>query len=152
MKQTTLNNRNDYITRIDTDPDSIDDDQIKSNLRMKTIHTTIVQRHLRDRPNNKILDRPPPDIDKSEETLTRPTRRRLAQLRTNKSPLLRQYLHKIDPTNYPTEDCPLCRAGPHDTRHLFDCTEVPTDLTTLDLWTNPCRVAALLDTWGEKLG
>ena len=150
MKQTTLNNRNDYITRIDTDPDSIDDDQIKSNL--KTIHTTIVQRHLRDRPNNKILDRPPPDIDKSEETLTRPTRRRLAQLRTNKSPLLRQYLHKIDSTNYPTEDCPLCRAGPHDTRHLFNCTEVPTDLTTLDLWTNPCGVADLLDAWEEKLG
>ena len=63
MKQTTHNNRTDYITRIDTDPDSIDDDQVKTNL--KTIHTTIVQRHLHDRPINKVLDRQPPDIDKS---------------------------------------------------------------------------------------
>ena len=150
MKQTSLNNRNSYITRIDTDPDSVDDDQIKSNL--KTIHTTIVQRHLRDRPNNKLLDRPPPDIDKSEETLIRPTRRRLAQLRTDKSPLLRQYLHKIDPTNYPTEDCPLCRSGPHDTRHLFNCTELPTDLTIIDMWTNHRGVEDLLAAWEARLG
>ena len=150
MKQTTLNNSSNYPTRIDTDPDHVDEDQIKTNL--KTIHTTIVQRHLRDRPINKVLDRPPPDIDKSEATLTRPTRRHLAQLRTNKSPLLRQYLHKIDPTNYPTEDCPLCRAGPHDTWHLFACPEVPTDLTTSDLWLNPHGVADLLAVWGEKLG
>ena len=117
-----------------------------------SVVTTIVQQHLRDRPNNKLLGRPPPDIDKSEETLARPTRRRLAQLRTEKSPLLRQYLHKIDPTNYPTEDCPLCRSGPHDTRHLFTCTELPTDLTLIDLWANPRGVGDLLAAWEERLG
>ena len=149
MKQTTLNNHNNYTTRIETNPNTVDDDDIKTNL--KTIHTTIVRDHLRDRPNNKILNRQAPDIDQDEETLPRQTRRRLAQLRTNKSPFLRQYLHKIDPDAHPTDDCPLCGVAPHDTPHLFSCPELPTDLTTDDLWTNPCGVADLLAAWGGKL-
>ena len=149
MKQTTLNNRHDYSIRIETDPSTVDHDDIKTNL--KTIHTTIVSDHLRDRPVNKILNRQAPDIDKDEETLPRQTRRRLAQLRTNKSPLLRQYLNKIDSRTYPTDEWPLCGVSPHDTPHLFDCTELPTDLTTEDLWTNPRGVADLLAAWEEKL-
>ena len=149
MKQTTFNRNNNYTVQIDTDPNTVDEDTTKTNL--KTIHTTIVRNHLRDRPDNKVLNRQAPDIDQTEETLPRQTRRRLAQLRTNKSPLLRQYLHKIDPVTYATDECPLCKATPHDTRHLFNCTEVPTDLTARDLWTNPLGVAALLDTWGEML-
>ena len=150
MKRTTLNNRHDYTTRIETDPNTVDQDDIKTIL--KTIHTTIVRDHLRDRPVNKILNRQAPDIDQDEETLPRQTRRRLAQLRTNKSPFLRQYLHKIDSGTYPTDECPLCGVSPHDTPHLFDCTELPTDLTTGDLWTNPVGVAGLLAAWGERLG
>ena len=124
-----------YTTWIDTDHSTVDNDSIKTNL--KTIHTTIVRDHLWDRPDNKILSRQAPDVDQDEETLPRLTRRRLAQLSTNKPPFLRQYLHKIDIITHPSDECPLCGASPHDTPHLFDSTELPTDLTTDDLWTNP---------------
>ena len=52
--------------------------------------------HLATRGKNKILRTPPPHTSSSEERLpclTRPTR---AQLRTNKSPFLKSYLHKVD--------------------------------------------------------
>ena len=136
---------------IDPDPThAIDENTIKRN--MKTIHTTIVQDHLSNRPINKLLNRPPPDIDKKEETLPHSTRRKLSQLRTNKSPLLMTYLHKIDPANHPAANCPLCNAPNHDSLHLFNCPDIPTTLTVWDLWTDPVGVAALLDVWGEKLG
>ena len=136
---------------VDPDPThAIDENTIKRN--MKTIHTTIVQDHLSNRPINKLLNRPPPDIDKKEETLSHSTRRKLSQLRTNKSPLLMTYLHKIDPANHPAANCPLCNDPNHDSLHLFNCPDIPTTLTVWDLWTNPVGVAALLDVWGEKLG
>ena len=117
---------------------------------MKTIHTTIVQDHLSNRPINKLLNRPPPDIDKKEETLPHSTRRKLSQLRTNKSPLLMTYLHKIDPANHPAANCPLCNDPNHDSLHLFNCSVIPTTLTVWDLWTDPVGVAALLDVWGRS--
>ena len=120
---------------------------IKRN--MKTIHTTIVQDHLINRPINKLLNRPPPDIDKKEETLPHSTRRKLSQLRTNKSPLLMTYLHKIDPANHPAANCPLCNDPNHDSLHLFNCPDIPTTLTVWDLWTDPVGVAALLMCGGE---
>ena len=142
---------NQYTLNIDPDPShAIDENTIKRN--MKTIHTTIVQDHLNNRPINKLLNRPPPDIDKKEETLPHSTRRKLSQLRTNKSPLLMTYLHKIDPANHPAANCPLCNDPNHDSLHLFNCPDIPTTLTVLDLWTDPVGVAALLDVWGEKLG
>ena len=119
---------------------------------MKTIHTTIVQDHLNNRPINKLLNRPPPDIDKKEETLPHSTRSKLSQLRTNKSPLLMTYLHKIDPANHPAANCPLCNDPNHDSLHLFNCPDIPTTLAVWDLWTDLVGVAALLDVWGEKLG
>ena len=93
-----------------------------------------------------------PDIDKKEETLPHSTRRKLSQLRTNKSPLLMTYLHKIDPANHPAANCPLCNDPNHDSLHLFNCPDIPTTLTVWDLWTDPVGVAALLDMWREKLG
>ena len=117
---------------------------------MKTIHTTIVQDHLNNRPINKLLNRPPPDIDKKEETLPLSTRRKLSQLRTNKSPLLMTYLHKIDPANHPAANCPLCNDPNHDSLHLFNCPDILTTLTVWDLWTDPVGVAALLDVWGRS--
>ena len=39
-------------------------------------------------------------------------------------------------------ECPDCKESPHDTQHLFNCTEKPTILTTYSLWTQP-REAAL---------
>ena len=119
---------------------------------MKTIHTTIVQDHLNNRLINKLLNRPPPDIDKKEETLPHSTRRKFSQLRTNKSPLLMTYLHKINPANHPAANCPLCNDPNHDSLHLFNCPDIPTTLTVWDLWTDPVGVAALLDVWWEKLG
>ena len=116
---------------------------------MKTIHTTIVQDHLSNRPINRLLNRPPPDIDKKEETLPHSTRRKLSQLRTNKSPLLMTYLHKIDPANHPAANCPLCNDPNNDSLHLFNSPDITTTLTVWDLWTDPVGVAALLDVWGE---
>ena len=151
LKKKTIFNNYQYTLNIDPDPThAIDENTIKRN--MKTIHTTIVQDHLSNRPINKLLNRPPPDIDKKEETLPHSTRRKLSQLRTNKSPLLMTYLHKIDPANHPAANCPLCNDPNHDSLHLFNCPDIPTTLTVWDLWTNPVGVAALLDVWGEKLG
>ena len=151
LKKKTIFNNNQYTLNIDPDPThAIDENTIKRN--MKTIHTTIVQDHLNNRPINKLLNRPPPDIDKKEETLPHSTRRKLSQLRTNKSPLLMTYLHKIDPANHPAANCPLCNDPNHDSLHLFNCPDIPTTLTVWDLWTDPVGVAALLDVWGEKLG
>ena len=84
--------------------------------------------------------------------LTDCNRRKLSQLRTNKSPLLMTYLHKIDPASHPAANCPLCNDPNHDSLHLFKCPDIPTTLTVWDLWTDPVGVAALLDVWGEKLG
>ena len=149
LKKKTIFNNNQYTLNIDPDPThAIDENTIKQN--MKTIHTTIVQDHLSNRPINKLLNRPPPDIDKKEETLPHSTRRKLSQLRTNKSPLLMTYLHKIDPANHPAANCPLCNDPNHDSLHLFNCPDIPTTLTVWDLWTDPVGVAALLDVWGRS--
>ena len=79
------------------------------------------------------------------------TRRTLAQLRTNKSPFLLSYLHKIDASTHPSPLCPLCRTHEHTTQHLFSCPQIPTTLSALDLWRDHSGVAALLDDWREKL-
>ena len=42
----------------------------------------------------------------------------LAQLRTNKSPILHKYLHKITPETHTTPNCPLCHSQTHDTKHI----------------------------------
>ena len=104
---------------------------------MRHINTSIVSRHLATRGNNKIL----PCL----------TRRTLAQLRTNKSPFLKSYLHKVDAKTHPSPLCPLCNIHTHDTHHLFNCTHIRTTLSPLDLWTDPAGVIALLARWTEKL-
>ena len=85
------------------------------------------------------------------ERLPRLTRRTLAQLRTNKSPFLKSYLHKVDAKTHPSPLCPLCNNHTHDTHHLFNCTHIRTTLSPLDLWTDPARVTALLARWTEKM-
>ena len=82
MNKTIFNN-NDYTINKETEAHLTDND-VRQNL--KTIHSIIVQTHLNNRPpNNKLLNRPPPEIDKTEETLPHSTRRRLSQLRADKS-------------------------------------------------------------------
>ena len=118
---------------------------------MRDIHTTIVSKHLAARDNNKIFRTHPPQVSSTEENLLRHTRRTLAQLRTNKSPFLLSYLHKIDASTHPSPLCPLCRTHEHTTQHLFSCPQIHTTLSALDLWRDPSGVAALLDDWREKL-
>ena len=66
---------------------------------------------------------PPPHISSVEEIL-----HRLVQLRTNKSPFLKSYLHKIDFKIHPSPLYPLC-----------------------NLWTDHTGVTTLLARWIGKL-
>ena len=118
---------------------------------MRHIHTSIVSRHLATTGNSNILRTPPPPISSYEEILPRLTRRTLAQLRTNKSPFLKVYLHKVDVKTHPSPLCPLCNTHKHDSHHIFKFTHIRTTLASLDLWTDPARVSALLARWTEKL-
>ena len=80
---------------------------------MRHIHTSIVSMHIATRDNNKILRTPPPHISSPEEILPRLTRRVHAQLRTNKSPFLKSYVHKVDAKSHPSSLCTLCNAHTH---------------------------------------
>ena len=124
------------------DPHTVTTTDIKTN--MCHIHTSIVSRHLATRGNNKIQRTPPPHISSSEEILHRLTRCTLAQLRTNKSPFLKSYLHKVDAKTHQSPLCPLCNIHTYETHHLFNCTHISTTLSPLDLWTDPAGVTALL--------
>ena len=115
------------------------------------IHTSIVSMHLATRGNNKILPTPPSHIISSEEILSRFTRHTLSQLRTNKSPFLKSYLHKVDAKSHPSLLCPRCNTHIHNTHHLLNITHIRTTLSPLDLWTDPAKVTALLARWTEKL-
>ena len=118
---------------------------------MPDIHISIVSQHLAARDNNKILRTHPPQVSSTEENLPWHTRRTLAQLRTNKSPFLLSYLHKIDASTHPSPVCPLCRTHKHTTQCLFSCLPIRTTLSALDLWRDPSDIAALLDDWRKKL-
>ena len=120
-------------------------------INMRHIHTSIVSRHLTTGSNNKILRTPPPHISSSEEILPHLTRRTLAQLRTNKSPFLKLYLHKFDAKTHPSPLCPLCNIHTHDTHNLFNCTHIRTTLSPLNFWTDPAGVTARLARWTENL-
>ena len=118
---------------------------------MYHIHTFIVSRHIATRGNNKILRTPSPHISCSEEILPRLTPSTLAQLRTNKSPLLKSYLHKVDAKSHQSPLCPLCNTHTHDIHHQFNCTHIRTTLSPLGLWTDPTRVMELLARWRDKV-
>ena len=111
-KPTTFNNSR-YTTNITTDPCTVTTADIKANMR--DIHTSIVSQHLAARDNKKILHTHPPQVSSTEENLPWHTRHTLAQLRTNKSPFLLSYLHKIDASTHPSPLCPLCRIHEHTT-------------------------------------
>ena len=108
------------------------------------IHTSIVSKHLATRGNHKILGTPPPHLSSSEERLPRLPRRTLAQLRANKLPFLKSYLHKVNAKTHPSPLCPLCNIHTHDTHYLFNCTHKRATLSPLDLWTD---LAGRLPCW-----
>ena len=127
-----------YTTNILTDQQTVTTTDIKTN--MHHIHTSIVSRHLATRGNNKILCTPPPHISISEEILHHITRCTLAQLRTNKSPFLKSYLHKENTKSHSSPLYPLCNTHTHDTHYFFNCTHIRTTFSPLDLWTDPAGV------------
>ena len=109
-------------------------------------HTFIVSRHIATRGNNKILHTSQPHMISSEELLSRLALRTLAQLRTNKSPFLKSYIHKVDAKVHPSPLCPLS-----NTHHLFNRAHIRTTFSPLDLWTDPTGVTELLARCSEKL-
>ena len=76
-------------------------------------------------------------------------RRSLAQVRAQKGPLMRSYLHNIGAENTP--DCPLCEQEEHSAQHLFRCPRMPTELTPDSLWSQPLQAAELIKRWEEAL-
>ena len=97
-------------------------------------------RHLATRGNNKILRTHPQHLSSSEEILPRLTCRTLAQLRRNKSPFLKSYLHKVDAKSHPAPLCPPpCNTHTHDTHHLFNCIHIHTTLSLPGFADRPCR-------------
>ena len=76
-----------------------------------------------------------PGLVCSEEIVPHLTCRTLAQLRTNKSPFLKSYLHNVNAKSHPSLLCPLCNTHIHNTHHIFHCTHIHTILSPLDLWT-----------------
>ena len=76
---------------------------------MRHMHTSVVYRHLATGGNGRMVRTPPPHTSSSEERLPRLTRRTLAQLRfrTNKSPFLKSYLHKVGAKTHPSSMPPL---------------------------------------------
>ena len=74
------NNNAEYTTDIDTNPNTIDDAKIMTN--MKQIHTAISNTYLNNRQHNKVTNTISLTVHHSETTLSRTTRRTLAKRRT----------------------------------------------------------------------
>ena len=146
MKRTALNT-NYSVTVQSCDRENKTDEDRKKN--KKYIHTAIVEQHLSAQPMHPLLHRRSPEICKTERQLSRATRRTLAQLRAQKCPLLKSYLFSIRAAEDPS--CPLCGLGEHNTAHLFDCRQLPTELTPEDLWCQPAKVAELINGWETAL-
>ena len=110
--------------------------------KIKNIHTSEVSNTIHNYPHNKILNAVPPKISKEENSLTRNSRSLLSQLRSGYSRILNSYKHRIDPTT--DDNCTRCNGSPHDSKHLFNCPDDPTDLLIADLWTKPIMAANFL--------
>ena len=57
---------------------------------------------------------------------------KLKEVRVNKSPHLPSYQHTVSPKTY-VEQCLLCLSHTHDTNHIFNCSQVPTQHNTTPL-------------------
>ena len=142
MKMTAFNTS--YITVVHSCTN--EGEEKKERIRnKKRLHTAAVSQHLEEQPIHPLLGAQPPDVHKEEQSLSRNIRRNLAQLRAQKSPVLKEYLHNIGVEDSPL--CPLCGQSAHNTIHLFRCTAVQTELTPIDLWRRPARAADLLQRW-----
>ena len=120
-------------------------DPVTYGLNVKKLHTDLVSRSIDNLGENPILEAKPPDISPSELSLSRVDRCTLAQLRSGQCKLLNDYSHtKLQRS--PSAICPECLMRRHNASHLFDCEARPTELTFMDLWTNPVACVAFLKT------
>ena len=81
---------------------------------LKAIHTIAVAECRQSYNPNPILAQPAPNINPSEQSLPRRTKRVLAQPRSGKSPVLCSYLHMIDSKSHPLAIMPIMQISwPH---------------------------------------
>ena len=113
------------------------------NATKNSLHTSFVARVENAAINNNLLDGKLPDVHKSEETLPRPVRALLSQLRSGRSSKLNTYQHFVL-GKIPSPSCPLCDTDDHTSQHIFNCPAAPTSLSLIHLWTKPCEVATFL--------
>ena len=94
---------------------------------MKKLHTEAVKSTIENYQNNRVLQYPPPEINKEEQTLSRRSRTGLAKLRSGFCRTLNSYMSRIDQEIQ--DVCTLCNKTPHNSNHLFNCASNPTTLT-----------------------
>ena len=109
---------------------------------ISSIHQDSVRTAIESSSSILFNGRPPP-IATAEQTLPRKIRTIVAQRRTGHSPILGQYMDRIDPTA--PNHCHDFGHSPHDTHHLLDCNSKPTTLTVESLWTAPTENAKHLN-------
>ncbi len=110
---------------------------------LSNIHTAVVQKSIAQLEKNPVINARPPRVNKSEQSLSRTERSRLAQLRSSHCHLLGSYKQRLDRTA--PNECPKCGQSPHNVQHLFVCPEIPSDdLGPIDLWNRPEIVARKL--------
>ena len=117
-----------------------------SNTSCKSAISSIHQNAVRsaiESNSSKLINGRPPSIATVEQTLPWKTKTILAQLRTNHSRILGQYMNRIYPTA--RNHCHNCGQSPHDTHHLFDCPSKPTTQKVESLWTAPTESAKHLN-------
>ena len=110
----------------------------------KTIHRTAVEASIRARGTNRVLGTLQPPISPEEENLSRKTRRTLSQMRSGFCPSLEDFRHRVGLST--SNICPCCRREEHTVQHVFECSNHPTNITPLDLWTRPVLAAEFLRT------
>ena len=102
---------------------------------LQAVHTEAVTRAINSQQPNRVLHNRPPPISLEEDTLRRPQRTTLSQLRSGHCRLLNSYQNRLKQTVDPR--CPDCGVNPHDVPHLFNCTAHPNALSTVNLWDKP---------------
>ena len=93
---------------------------------LKAVHTMSVSESIAKLEPNFVLKDKPPDIDKSESTLSRKVRSGLARLRSGYSHTLQSYLHRLDKST--PNVCPDCSAP--TTPRLISSTVQPAQPTS----------------------
>ena len=103
---------------------------------LQAIHTDAVNKAIKDRKKNLVLDDLPHPINDSEKDITRKERTTLAQLRSGHCKLLGSYKSRIK-KDASLNVCADCGRTPHDCKHFFVCPAHPTTLIPSDLWSKP---------------